>query len=151
MIPPTAADFPWVQYNTWFAHLIDIDVDILRPEVDLAAQLGAEVFVIDAGWWEPSRRTSDNFTTGLGRWEQSAEKFPGGVRAFADYVREPGMRFGIWVEPERVDLRAPGHMVRPLAGPPPRRYRLAPLAARHGQRLALFWPPRRPGVGHRLD
>jgi alpha-galactosidase len=108
VIPPTAADFPWVQYNTWFAHLIDIDVHILRPEVDLAARLGAEVFVIDAGWWEPSRRTSDNFTTGLGRWEQSAEKFPGGVRAFADYVRRLGMRFGIWVEPERVDLRAPG-------------------------------------------
>ncbi len=108
VIPPTAADFPWVQYNTWFAHLIDIDVDILRPEVDLAAQLGAEVFVIDAGWWEPSRRTSDNFTTGLGRWEQSAEKFPGGVRAFADSVRSRGMRFGIWVEPERVDLRSLG-------------------------------------------
>ena len=108
VIPPTAAAFPWVQYNTWFAHLIDIDVDILRPEVDLAARLGAEVFVIDAGWWEPSRRTSDNFTTGLGRWEQSAEKFPGGVRAFADSVRSRGMRFGIWVEPERVDLRAIG-------------------------------------------
>jgi alpha-galactosidase len=108
VIPSTAADFPWVQYNTWFAHLIDIDVDILRPEVDLAARLGAEVFVIDAGWWEPSRRTSDNFTTGLGRWEQSAEKFPGGVRSFAGYVRGRGMRFGIWVEPERVDLRAPG-------------------------------------------
>jgi alpha-galactosidase len=106
VIPATAADFPWVQYNTWFAHLIDIDVDILRPEVDLAARLGAEVFVIDAGWWEPSRRTSDNFTTGLGRWEQSAEKFPGGVRAFANSVRSRGMRFGIWVEPERVDLRA---------------------------------------------
>ena len=108
VIPATGADFPWVQYNTWFAHLIDIDVDILRPEVDLAARLGAEVFVIDAGWWEPSRRTSDNFTTGLGRWEQSAEKFPGGVRVFADSVRSRGMRFGIWVEPERVDLRAPG-------------------------------------------
>ncbi len=83
-------------------------MDILRPEVDLATRLGAEVFVIDAGWWEPSRRTSDNFTTGLGRWEQSAEKFPGGVRAFADDVRNHGMRFGIWVEPERVDLRALG-------------------------------------------
>jgi alpha-galactosidase len=39
----------------------------LRREAELAAQLGAEVFVIDAGWWAPSRRTSDNFTTGLGR------------------------------------------------------------------------------------
>lgn len=98
-------DFPWVQYNTWFAHLVDIDETILRREAELAAQLGAEVFVIDAGWWEPSRRTSDNFTTGLGVWQPSAEKFPNGIRAFGDYVRSLGMRFGIWVEPERVDLR----------------------------------------------
>ena len=33
---------------------------------------------------------------------------PPGLRAFADDVRSLGMRFGIWVEPERVDLRAPG-------------------------------------------
>ena len=24
-VPPTPEDFPWVQYNTWFAHLVDID------------------------------------------------------------------------------------------------------------------------------
>ncbi|HAJ37885.1 MAG TPA: hypothetical protein DCL15_19620 [Chloroflexi bacterium] len=104
---PRPADFPWVQYNTWFAHLVDIDEAILRQEAKLAAQLGAEVFVIDAGWWAPSRRTSDNFTTGLGVWQPSAEKFPSGIPAFGDYVRSLGMRFGIWVEPERVDLRQP--------------------------------------------
>jgi alpha-galactosidase len=108
VLPRTGGDFPWVQYNSWFAHLVDIDETILRREADYAARLGAEVFVIDAGWWEPSRRTSDNFTTGLGLWQPSAEKFPGGLRAFADYVRGLGMRFGIWVEPERVDLRRPG-------------------------------------------
>jgi alpha-galactosidase len=108
VIPPTPDDFPWVQYNTWFAHLVDIDEEILRPEAELAARLGAEVFVIDAGWWEPSRRTSDNFTTGLGIWRPSTEKFPSGLKAFADYVRSLGMRFGIWVEPERVDMRQPG-------------------------------------------
>lgn len=101
------ADFPWVQYNTWFAHLVDIDETILRREAELAARLGAEVFVIDAGWWAPSRRTSDNFTTGLGVWQPSAEKFPSGIRAFGNYVRSLGMHFGIWVEPERVDLRQP--------------------------------------------
>lgn len=107
IMPPTPEDFPWVQYNTWFAHLVDIDEARLRQEAELAAQLGAEVFVIDAGWWEPSLRTSDNFTTGLGCWQPSREKFPSGIPAFGDYVRGLGMRFGIWVEPERVDLRQP--------------------------------------------
>jgi len=107
VMPPRPADFPWVQYNSWFAHLVDIDAAILHREAELAADLGAEVFVIDAGWWEPSRRTSDNFTTGLGVWRPSTEKFPAGIRAFGDAVRARGMKFGIWVEPERVDLRQP--------------------------------------------
>ncbi len=105
LLPSTPDNFPWVQYNTWFAHLVDLDEEILRREALLAAQLGAEVFVIDAGWWAPSLRTRDNFTTGLGVWQPSAEKFPSGIPAFADYVRSLGMGFGIWVEPERVDLR----------------------------------------------
>ncbi len=129
VVPATAADFPWVQYNTWFAHLVDIDEALLRREADLAARLGAEVFVIDAGWWEPSRRTSDNFTTGLGSWQPSSEKFPSGLPAFGDYVRGLGMRFGIWVEPERVDLR------------PPASWRLDWLARHNDAIVSPPWPP----------
>lgn len=129
VMPPTPDDFPWVQYNSWFAHLIDIDETILCREAELAARLGAEVFVIDAGWWEPSRRTSDNFTTGLGTWQPSAEKFPSGIPAFGDYVRSLGMRFGIWVEPERVDLRQPAT------------WRLDWLVRHHDAIVSPPWPP----------
>ena len=129
VMPATPEDFPWVQYNTWFAHLIDIDETLLHQEADLAAQLGAEVFVIDAGWWEPSRRTSDNFTTGLGVWKPSTEKFPSGIPAFADGVHGRGMRFGIWVEPERVDLRQPAT------------WRLDWLVRHHDAIVSPPWPP----------
>jgi alpha-galactosidase len=129
VMPPRPDDFPWVQYNTWFAHLVDIDETILRGEAELAAKLGADVFVIDAGWWEPSRRTSDNFTTGLGVWQPSAEKFPNGIPAFGDYVRSLGMKFGIWVEPERVDLRQPAT------------WRLDWLARHHDAIVSPPWPP----------
>lgn len=129
LVPPTPEDFPWVQYNTWFAHLVDIDEAILLQEAKLAARLGVEVFVIDAGWWEPSRRTHDNFTTGLGVWRPSAEKFPGGLAAFADSVRSLGMKFGIWVEPERVDLRQEGT------------WRLDWLARHRDAIISPPWPP----------
>lgn len=129
VLPATPDNFPWVQYNTWFAHLVDIDEAILCREAILAAQLGCEVFVIDAGWWEPSLRTSDNFTTGLGCWRPSAEKFPSGLEAFADFVRSLGMRFGIWVEPERVDLRQ-------SAG-----WQLRWLARDHDAIISPPWPP----------
>ncbi|MFO7631434.1 MAG: alpha-galactosidase, partial [Caldilinea sp.] len=129
VMPPTPEDFPWVQYNTWFAHLVDIDETILRREAECAARLGAEVFVIDAGWWEPSRRTSDNFTTGLGTWQPSIEKFPSGIPAFGDYVHSLGMRFGIWVEPERVDLRQPAT------------WQLDWLVRHHDAIVSPPWPP----------
>lgn len=129
VMPPRPDDFPWVQYNTWFAHLVDIDETILRREAELAAKLGAEVFVIDAGWWAPSRRTSDNFTTGLGVWQPSAEKFPSGIRALSDFVRSLGMKFGIWVEPERVDLRQAAT------------WRLDWLARHHDAIISPPWPP----------
>ena len=129
VVPPTPADFPWVQYNTWFAHLVDYDEALLRQEAELAARLGVEVFVIDAGWWEPSRRTSDNFTTGLGAWKASTEKFPSGIPAFGDYVRALGMRFGIWVEPERVDLRHPAT------------WQLTWLVRHHDAIVSPPWPP----------
>ncbi|MCB9113546.1 MAG: alpha-galactosidase [Caldilinea sp.] len=129
VVPPTPDDFPWVQYNTWFAHLVDYDEELLRQEAELAAKLGAEVFVIDAGWWEPSRRTSDNFTTGLGAWKPSDEKFPSGIPAFGDYVRALGMRFGIWVEPERVDMRHPAT------------WQLTWLVRHHDAIVSPPWPP----------
>lgn len=129
VVPPTPAEFPWVQYNTWFAHLVDYDEALLRREAELAARLGAEVFVIDAGWWEPSRRTSDNFTTGLGAWKPSTEKFPNGIPAFGNYVRSLGMRFGIWVEPERVDLRHPATWQLPW------------LVRQHDAIVSPPWPP----------
>lgn len=129
VVPPTPEDFPWVQYNTWFAHLVDIDETILRREAKLAARLGAEVFVIDAGWWAPGRRTSDNFTTGLGVWQPSAEKFPSGLAAFGDFVHSLGMRFGVWVEPERVDLRQAAS------------WRIEWLARHHDAIVSPPWPP----------
>ena len=103
--PPLQHDFPWVQYNTWFSYACNFDAQTLRKEVDIAADLGVELFYIDAGWWAWNPRLGDNFSSGLGIWTENAEKFPDGLRAFADYVRASDMRFGMWVEPERVDVR----------------------------------------------
>ncbi len=98
-------NFPWTQFNTWFAFYTNIDEIKLKREVDAAAELGLEVFVVDAGWYEKSPRRAD-FSFGLGTWRENPDKFPSGLRAFSDYVHSQGMKFGLWVEPERVDLDA---------------------------------------------
>ncbi len=102
------ANFPWTQYNTWFAYYTDLNEERLMREVDSAAALGLELFYIDAGWYEGSPNQGD-FSWGLGTWTENRDKFPNGLAKFADYVHEKGMKFGLWVEPERVDLRYVGH------------------------------------------
>jgi alpha-galactosidase len=105
VMPATDDDFPWVQYNTWFSWYCELEEDILLAEADLAARIGVEVFYVDAGWWVGNPQRRDRFSSGLGNWRENRDKFPRGLKAFADDIRARGMHFGLWVEPERVDMR----------------------------------------------
>lgn len=99
--PPVPEDWPWVQYNHWYAYYGDIDEERLYGEAVEAAALGCEVFVIDDGWF--LGRRPDSYHEGWGDWREDPARFPGGLRAFGDRVRQLGMKFGLWVEPERAD------------------------------------------------
>jgi alpha-galactosidase len=57
--------------------------------VDVAAAIGAEVFVLDYGWWDVNLD-----------WVPSASRFPRGLKPLADYVRGKGMLFGLYVRSE---------------------------------------------------
>jgi alpha-galactosidase len=74
-----------------------------------AAELGAELFVMDAGWYVGTGRDGvSDFTSGLGSWEVDEARFPEGVKALTDHAHSLGLKFGIWVEPERVALSTVG-------------------------------------------
>ena len=110
---------PLVTYNTWFAYGTEIDDVSMRAEMDRAASLGVELFVIDAGWYVGAGAAGSNdFDAGLGTWEVDPARFPDGLNALTDYAHGLGMKFGIWVEPEHVNLStvgAPGIDERLLA------------------------------------
>ena len=94
-----------VTYNTWFAYGVEIDEAIIRAEIDGAAELGAELFVMDAGWYVGAGRGGiSDFSSGLGTWRVDSARFPNGLKALTDYAHSRGLKFGIWVEPERVAL-----------------------------------------------
>jgi alpha-galactosidase len=76
----------------------------LLPLVDRAAELGAEYFVIDAGWYAEDAGWWET----VGAWEPSTGRFPdGGLRAVTDRVHAAGMRPGLWLEPEVVGVHSP--------------------------------------------
>jgi alpha-galactosidase len=92
-----------VTYNTWFAYGTAVDETTMRSEIDGAARLGAELFVLDAGWYIGAGRGGvSDFSSGLGTWEADPVRFPHGLGALSDYAHSRGIKFGIWVEPERV-------------------------------------------------
>jgi alpha-galactosidase len=100
---------PLVTYNTWFAYGTRVDEQSMRREMTRAAEMGVELFVIDAGWWAGAdTRNTRNFEEGLGTWEADRQRFPNGLKAMTDYAHTLGMKFGVWVEPERVNLSMVG-------------------------------------------
>ncbi len=98
---------PRVTYNTWFAYGTDIDEQSMMNEMTLASVMGVELFVVDAGWYVGAGHGTD-FTSGLGSWEVDPARFPNGLGALRAYAHSLGLQFGLWVEPERVDLSTVG-------------------------------------------
>lgn len=109
LMPPADPQFPWVTYNTWYSYSWRLSEKELKPEVAAARDLGIECFCIDAGWWEGP---PDAGLDGLGSWTPSPTKFPSGLAAFADFVRQNGMRFGLWLEPERANHEFVGERIK---------------------------------------
>ena len=87
-----------VTVNTWEAIYFDHRHETLTALADAAAEIGAERFVLDDGWFRGRR----DDTTSLGDWYPDETKYPEGLGPIADYVHEKGMQFGLWVEPEMV-------------------------------------------------
>ncbi|WP_395172828.1 alpha-galactosidase [Roseibium alexandrii] len=88
-----------VHYNCWEAVYFDHKLDELKAIADRAAELGAERFVLDDGWF--GKRDDD--TSSLGDWTIDPRKYPDGLTPLIDHITSLGMEFGIWYEPEMVN------------------------------------------------
>ncbi|MFH8474890.1 alpha-galactosidase [Streptomyces sp. NPDC018000] len=88
-----------VVYNSWEATGFDVDHAGQVRLARIASRLGAELFVLDDGWF--GARSNDQ--AGLGDWTPRHQAFPDGLRPLADEVHKLGMAFGLWVEPEMVN------------------------------------------------
>lgn len=91
-----------VHFNTWEARYFDLNEDALVALARDAAALGAERFVLDDGWFAGRR----DDTTSLGDWEPDSDLFPGGLAPLVNKVRDLGMTFGLWVEPEMISRKS---------------------------------------------
>ncbi|MER5509581.1 alpha-galactosidase [Streptomyces sp. NPDC002766] len=98
-----------VLYNSWEATGFDVDAGGQLELAKQAADIGAELFVVDDGWF--TGRADD--TGGLGDWQPDPVAFPQGFGRFVDDVRALGLDFGLWIEPEAVSPGSRLHAEHP--------------------------------------
>lgn len=86
--------------NSWEAVYFDHSLERIAELVDAAAAVGVERFVLDDGWFLGRR----DDTAGLGDWSVDPAVWPEGLGPLVDHVTGAGLQFGLWVEPEMVNL-----------------------------------------------
>ncbi|MET8112737.1 alpha-galactosidase [Streptomyces prasinus] len=134
-----------VTLNTWEAVYFRQDLGTLTALADAAAEVGAERFVLDDGWFRGRR----DDRAGLGDWYVDPEIWPEGLHPLVEHVRSRGLQFGLWVEPEMINpdsdlARARPEWILSAAG-------RMPPEARHQQVLDLGRPEAYAYVLERLD
>lgn len=98
-----------VHLNTWEGIFFDHNPDYIMKMASKAAQMGVERFIIDDGWF--GKRDDDY--QGLGDWYLDERKYPKGLEPVIEHVKNLGMEFGIWVEPEMINKNSDLYRAHP--------------------------------------
>ena len=84
--------------NNWEATYFDFDGEKLLRIAEEAASFGAQMLVLDDGWF--GKRSDD--TSSLGDWTVNEEKLGCSLRKLGEKFSELGMQLGLWIEPEMI-------------------------------------------------
>ncbi len=102
VFPPQPANRPMlVQFNSWYPFQGKASLGDMERLADVASTLGAEVFVLDAGWYNHT-----DWSKELGDYEPDPNAFPHGLGELSAYVHKEGMKFGLWFEIENIGLES---------------------------------------------
>lgn len=94
---------PCFYYNTWGMQRREAQQKGIHPrevisekrileEIEYAAGLGVDLFVLDDGWQKK-----------YGEWQPDPEKLPNGLAPIRKALAEKGMTFGIWISAQGID------------------------------------------------
>lgn len=78
--------YPLLVNNSWGGGM-KVNEESAQAMIRDAADLGLEMFHVDAGWFR-----------GVGDWYPNPTKFPHGLATIADYAHQRGLKFGLWVD-----------------------------------------------------
>jgi len=96
-----------VEWNHWWSYE-DTYINEARflENVAVAQSIGADICVLDAGWFGPSDAGTFWYDY-RGDWDRvNVERFPRGIRPLSDECHARGMKFGMWCEIEALGVKA---------------------------------------------
>lgn len=79
-------NYPMLVTNSWGSGM-GVNETLAKRMIDDSAELGIEMFGLDAGWFRS-----------VGDWYPNPEKFPSGLASVANEAHRRGLKFGIWVD-----------------------------------------------------
>ena len=91
--------------NNWENTGFRFDQDKLAGLMQEAKHLGVDMFLLDDGWFG-NKYPRKNDKAGLGDWEETRDKLPGGIPALVESAHRAGVKLGIWIEPEMVNPKS---------------------------------------------
>jgi len=98
--------------NNWESTFFNFNEPILAELLKDTKKLGADVFLLDDGWFgNKFPRNSDK--AGLGDWQENIQKLPHGIGYLVKEAEKNGVKFGIWVEPEMVNPKSELYLKHP--------------------------------------
>ena len=98
-----------VLLNSWEAAYFDISERKLYELAKAGHEVGIELFVMDDGWFG----NRDDDSSSLGDWYVNKKKLPNGLKGICDKINALGMSFGIWVEPEMLNVNSDLYRLHP--------------------------------------
>jgi hypothetical protein len=78
--------YPLLVGNSWGSGMA-VNEKLARRMITDSAQLGLELFHLDAGWFRD-----------VGDWQPDPAKFPHGIASVADFAHRHGLKFGLWID-----------------------------------------------------
>lgn len=92
-----------VEWNHWWPYEDqEVDEQVIAANARVAAEVGIEVATVDAGWFGAADPTS-YWQEQRGDWSSvNTARFPSGLAALGQSIRDTGVLPGMWIEAEAV-------------------------------------------------
>ena len=89
-----------------------MSVEESKAFIDQFAEMGGEIFTIDAGWECPPDEQME-WPRYNGRNIPDTDRYPNGIKELRDYTHSKGLKFGLWVDIESVGEKCKIHDEHP--------------------------------------